>query len=167
MNQDLIAQVHVEQGWGWAAFWEEVHKHGFLKEKIWFFGKDVWPRVYGDSKTELMKSRNHEKPGAGKRTQQRAAVELPRGRGQGGREAQRHAEPPCVQTNAWELADHGGRQEGPFGCPRNHSAGGAGLCLPELHVPLCGRARFCPRNWKSLGLRKESDHAGWLKRAAF
>lgn len=42
--------------------------------------------MYGDSKTELMKSRNHEKPGAGKRTQQRAAVEL----GEGDREAGKH-----------------------------------------------------------------------------
>lgn len=35
--------------------------------------------MYGDSQTEMMKSRSHEKPSAWKRTEQRAGVKLRNG----------------------------------------------------------------------------------------
>lgn len=51
--------------------------------------------TYGDSKTEMMKPRGHKKPGAWKRTEQRAGVKLSKG-GCGAGKCSLYPEPSSV-----------------------------------------------------------------------
>lgn len=58
--------------------------------------------TYGDSKTEMMKPRGHKKPGAWKRTEQRAGVKLSKG-GCGAGKCSLSPEPSSVQPRICAL----------------------------------------------------------------
>lgn len=68
-------------------------------------------QTYGDSGTETMKARSHEKPGAWKKTEQRAGIKL-RNRDCGAGKCNLYTEKPHVQSKIRALSDQGGREKG-------------------------------------------------------